>query len=106
MNVLDRKELKGLVENREGTCVSIFMPTHRKGPETQQGPIRLKNLLREAEQQLVELEVRPAKAREWLAPAAALLEDFNFWQYQSDGLASLLLKGFSGTTERRCPLSN
>jgi hypothetical protein len=94
MNVLDRKELKGLVENREGPCVSIFMPTHRKGPETQQGPIRLKNLLREAEQQLVELEVRPAKAREWLAQAAALLEDFNFWQYQSDGLALFIAEGF------------
>jgi hypothetical protein len=94
MNVLDRKELKGLVENREGPCVSIFMPTHRKGPETQQGPIRLKNLLREAEQQLVELEVRPAKAREWLAPAAALLQDFNFWQYQSDGLALFIAEGF------------
>jgi hypothetical protein len=46
MKMLNRKELKGLVENPKGPCVSIFMPTHFKGPETQQDPIRLKNLLR------------------------------------------------------------
>jgi hypothetical protein len=78
MNVLNRKGLEGLVENRKGPCVSIFMPTHRKGPETQQDPIRLKNLLKEAEQQLVELELRPTEARELLAPAAALMEDADF----------------------------
>lgn len=94
MKVLDRRELKGLAEGRKGPCVSIFMPTHRKGPETQQGPIRLKNLLREAEQQLVKLEVRPVEARNWLAPAAALLEDFHFWQHQSDGLAFFIAQEF------------
>jgi hypothetical protein len=73
MKVLDRKGLKGLVEGRKGPCVSIFMLTHCKGPETQQDTIRLKNLIREAEQQLVELEVRPAEARDRLAPAGALL---------------------------------
>jgi Bacterial archaeo-eukaryotic release factor family 3 len=94
MNVLNRKGLKGLVANREDPCVSIFMPTHRKGPETQQDPIRLKNLLRDAEQQLVELEIRPAEAREWLAPAAALMEDADFWQHQGDGLALFIAEGF------------
>lgn len=94
MIMLNRKELKGLVENREGPCVSIFMPTHCKGPETRQDPIRLKNLLREAEHRLVELEVRPVEARELLAPAAALLDDRDFWQHQSNGLALFIAEGF------------
>ena len=94
MEMLDRKELKGLVENRKGPYVSIFLPTHFKGPETQQDPIRLKNLLREAEQRLIELEIRPAEARELLAPAAALLDDEDFWQHQSNGLALFIAGGF------------
>jgi release factor family 7 len=94
MKVLDRKGLKGLVEGRKGPHVSIFMPTHCKGPETKQDPIRLKNLLREAEQQLVGLEVRPAEARDWLTPAGALLDDADFWQHQSNGLALFITEEF------------
>ena len=91
--MLNRKELKGLVENPKGPCVSIFLPTHFKGPETQQDPIRLKNLLREAEQRLVESRIRPAEVRELLAPAAALLDDADFWQHQSNGLALFIAEG-------------
>src|SRR5918992_3667612 len=94
MEMLDRKELKGLVENRKGPYVSIFLPTHFKGPETQQDPIRLKNLLKEAEQRLIELEIRVAEARELVAPAAALLDDADFWQHQSNGLALFMAEGF------------
>ena len=43
MELLSREELNGLVTPQEGPCVSIFMPTHRAGGETQQDPIRLKN---------------------------------------------------------------
>jgi len=85
MKMLDRKKLKGLVENPKGPCVSIFLLTHFKGPETQQDSIRLKNLLKEAEQRLVELEIRPAEARELLAPAAALLDEADFWQLMAEG---------------------
>jgi len=49
MNLVSRNELKDLMERHQGPCVSIFLPTHRAGKEIQQGPIRLKNLLREAE---------------------------------------------------------
>ena len=48
MDLLPRRELEGLILEREGPCVSIFLPTHRAGAETQQDPIRLKNLLGEA----------------------------------------------------------
>ena len=39
-------DLKALIEREGGPCVSLFMPTHRAGAETQQDPIRFRNLLR------------------------------------------------------------
>jgi hypothetical protein len=73
-------------QQNEG-CVSIYMPTARAGEETAEGPIRLKNAVKEAEKQLVELGWRAADARTLLKPADELIHDDLFWQYQSDGLA-------------------
>ena len=47
-DVLKPGDLKDLASAQADPCVSILMRTHRKGRETQQGPIRLKNLLGEA----------------------------------------------------------
>ncbi|MGC9335283.1 MAG: hypothetical protein ACP5JJ_14105, partial [Anaerolineae bacterium] len=52
MDILDRKELERLGTEQNGWHVSIYMPTHRTGDEIQQDPIRLKNLLTEAEERL------------------------------------------------------
>jgi hypothetical protein len=90
MGLLDAKELKGLFEKADGPCASIFLPTHRAGTQTQQGPIRLKNLLRQAEEQLLGSELERDPVAEMLAPARKLLEDGFFWQHQSDGLALFL----------------
>jgi len=87
MNPEFREELKELVQKQGGPCVSIFMPTHRAGAEVQQNPIRLKNLLRESEQQLVALGTRQTDARELLSKAQGLLADGYFWRQQADGLA-------------------
>lgn len=87
MNQEFREELRELVQKQGGPCVSIFMPTFRAGTEVQQNPIRLKNLLRESEQQLVSLGARQPEARELLGPAHGLLADGNFWRRQADGLA-------------------
>lgn len=87
MSLLTKEELKTLIDTKEGLCVSIFMPTHRAGPETRQDPIRLKNLVTEAEEKLIAEGLRGPDARTLLQPAAALIEDHDFWQQQSDGLA-------------------
>jgi len=71
-------------------CVSLFLPTARAGSEVQEGPIRLKNLLRAAEERLSAWEMRSAEAKKLLAPAWALVEDTLFWSYQSEGLALFL----------------
>jgi hypothetical protein len=87
MESLTRTELRRLVESAGPACVSIFMPTHRAGVETSQGPIRLKNLLKDAEGQLAAANLMSADAEALLEPVRTLLEDYGFWQHQRDGLA-------------------
>lgn len=94
MDLLSREELKSLSEMRPGLCVSGFLPTHRVGREILQDPIRLKNLLRQAEASLIAKGVRRSRARELLLPAEQFVQRKSFWSYQADGLALFLSSGF------------
>jgi hypothetical protein len=87
MDILTRAELEQLMRKEQQWCVSIYMPTHRTGTDAQQDPIRLKNLLREAEKQLSAQGIGRREVQNMLDPASMLLQDSNFWQHQSDGLA-------------------
>lgn len=79
--------LRSLIAPRKGACMSIYMPTHRAGRDVAQGPIRLKNLLREAESQLVDRHGDNRSMLGVVEPARLLLDDTQFWRHQSDGLA-------------------
>lgn len=94
MSILLRDELKVLMQKQADSCVSIYLPTHRAVPETQQDPIRFKNLLDEAEKRLLAAGQRSPDAKKLLEPAQKLLDDAVFWRYQSDGLAVFLAPGF------------
>lgn len=63
------------------------MPAHRAGRETEQDPIRFKNLLRQAEERLLTKGMRSAQVRDLLKVPQRLLQDQAFWRHQSDGLA-------------------
>ena len=81
-------------EDGEAPCVSIYMPTHRAGRETRQGPIMLANLLREARAQGA-AQGMPSEAIQAVLVRAGRLLDADaqaasFWQHQQDGLAILL----------------
>lgn len=89
-----RKDVELLTDPREGPCVSVFLPTHRISPGREQDPLRLKNLLAEADARLVGRGLRTPTARELLAPALDLLDEQVFWQHQSDGLALFLAPGW------------
>jgi hypothetical protein len=93
----DRRELERLVQRPSGRTVSIFLPTHRAGPQTQQDPIRLKNLLRDATSVLTEQGMADAEVKAFLRPAEALLAEQGFWQHQRDGLALFLREGEMAT---------
>ncbi|MBN2548888.1 MAG: hypothetical protein JXB15_07010 [Anaerolineales bacterium] len=78
---------------RPGWCISLFMPTHRSGEDTRQDPIRMVNLLRQAEEQLIEKGMRTVDARTMLEPARKLEGYSPFWRHLNDGLAMYLAEG-------------
>lgn len=96
--------LAELAHARGPGLVSLFMPTHRAGPDTRQDPIRFRNLLGRAAELLGEHHgTTDREADELLAPARALLDDGEFWQHQADGLAVYAAPGHLRTV--RVPLA-
>jgi len=92
MKTLSSDDLSGLVEGPQEMAVSIYMPTHRTG-DTEQDPIRLRNLLRDAESQLVACGITISDAGRLLKPGEQLLLNSRFWQHQGDGLAIFISPG-------------
>jgi hypothetical protein len=76
-----------LISHRAVPCITVYMPTHRSGIETLQGSIRLKNHLREIDRRLSEFRLPDEDVQELLYPLQNLIQDYDFWQRQSDGLA-------------------
>jgi hypothetical protein len=87
MENLRLDQIKGLAQQTQSPSISIFLPTHRAGQDTQQDPIRFKNLLREAELRLLDRGIGQREVSALLHPAQALLDEAHFWQHQRDGLA-------------------
>lgn len=87
MDALAYEELRHLIEQPVGSCVSLFLPIQRAEPTHQQNRLRLEHLLDQAATGLIARSLSPAATQELLAPASQLVEDRAFWQHQSDGLA-------------------
>ncbi|MBN1121796.1 MAG: hypothetical protein JXJ17_12010 [Anaerolineae bacterium] len=93
MEYLTINQLRGLAQQTQSPSVSIFLPTHRTGRNTEQDPIRFKNLLRETERQLLNRGMGPRAVEDLLQPAQTLLDDPSFWWHQHDGLAVFIASG-------------
>lgn len=104
MDLLNRSELRRLAELEDDVCISIYMPTFRNESDWSQNTTRLKNLLRDARDQLREQEYREDEIDTLLADARELLDRPGFWRNRiGDGLALFIT---SGSTDRfRLPLS-
>jgi hypothetical protein len=87
MNIITKDDLIALSGEQKKLAVSIYLPTERLGQDTKQNPIRFKNLLNQVEERLQGKNVRAVEIQKLLQPARDLIEDYQFWQYQSDGLA-------------------
>jgi hypothetical protein len=77
-----------LLGQHEGPCLSLYQPTHRSFPDSQQDPIRFRNLIKEMELTLQQ-RYPGSDAESLLAPFRALIEDKDFWNHTFDGLAVL-----------------
>jgi len=91
MQMMTTQELQRLVAHQHPPCVSIYMPTHRHHPGTEQDPIRFKNLVSRAADLLRE-KYRSQDAEWFLAPVEELATT-QFWQRQEDGLALFCCPG-------------
>jgi hypothetical protein len=90
IDTISKSQLRELLQVSSGPCISIFMPTHRRGAQTLQNPIRLKNLLRHVTQDLTATGLHAPEISKFLEPVSSLLGDEQFWQHQGDGLALFL----------------
>jgi hypothetical protein len=94
MDILNPADLRSLIAQQGKWSISLYMPTQRVGNEQQQNPIRLKNLLAEAETKLLANGLRRPEVEKLMRPAEKLLWNADFWPHQSDGLAIFLSDGF------------
>ncbi|MEX2404692.1 MAG: hypothetical protein WD625_11200 [Balneolales bacterium] len=85
MDILSTEELSELVEKRNPHSLSLYMPSHKTGEGMMQDPIRIKNLLKQAESSLREKGVR--HVHDFLEPIEAKMNDQQFMQHMNDGLA-------------------
>jgi len=85
---IDKKEFETLIKTQSGPYISVFMPMVEKGKETRQNPIRFKNAIERAKTLLAEAYPREV-LRDMidLDPAAALINNNEFWRNQQTGLA-------------------
>lgn len=93
MDRLSQKEIKRLLEQHKGPCVSIFLPTSRGGLESQQDKLRLRHQIRDSENRLLLENLRSTDVEKLLEPFNALLENGIFWLHTSDGLAIFRTSG-------------
>ncbi|MFB6271871.1 MAG: hypothetical protein ABEL51_03150 [Salinibacter sp.] len=103
MDLFNRDELRRLAELEDDLCISLYMPTHRFRSDWSQNTTRLKNLLRDAKNQIEEQGYRESQADKILADARQLLDRPGFWRGLSQGLAAFIT---ADTSEfYRLPLS-
>jgi hypothetical protein len=88
-------DVRELLASTGEARVTISLPTHRGGRETEQDPVRLKNLLRDAEEELGRLGLRGPDAAAVLEPGYRLIDDPGFWRERHDGLALFMAPGWS-----------
>ncbi|MDX1653474.1 MAG: hypothetical protein R3277_13330 [Brumimicrobium sp.] len=92
--MIKRTEVKELANIQSEFCVSIYIPTHSGGQETLEGQdrINLKTQLKEVRSKLEERGMKENELDAFVQPVQDLVDDSNFWRYQSDGLAVFLAK--------------
>ncbi|MBI4219723.1 MAG: hypothetical protein HY682_06220, partial [Chloroflexi bacterium] len=105
MSRIDNRLIVELGAPREGPCVSFYFAAPPAGPEIQQGPVTLTNLVRDARRLLSEGGMREEEARRLLAPAERLVQDQAAWSQTGQGIAVFVAPGTMRTV-RATPAFN
>ncbi len=80
------QRLQPLLGEHAGPCLSLYQPTYRQFPDSQQNRVRYKNLVRELKT-VIEQKHRGIDVGALLAPFERLAEDDVFWAHPQDGIA-------------------
>ncbi len=82
---MNRNDIRLLEETRGYPCLTITLPTHRTSPDNRQDPIRVKNLVTQAADRLIN-ELGKREAGPLLERLEALAAEIDY-RYALDGLA-------------------
>ena len=93
MDHFGRDQLKELFQVTAGPAVSIYMPTHRKGPDVAAQPLRLRAALQQVKRLLADSGVQ--KPESMLTSFETLVGNEEFWRHQADGLAMFASDGLT-----------
>lgn len=88
MNLLTKDMMPELLSVNEGSCISLYMPTHRAHPNNLRDPILFKNLLKNLKNSLLQKHSE-SEVEILLEPFVALESNKEFWRHTLDGLAVL-----------------
>jgi len=88
MRQLSSQDLARIREHGEAPCISLYQPTHRHFPDSQQDPIRYRNLCGRVEGSLKQ-QYSTREVRELLDKYETLQRDNTFWNHRTEGLAIL-----------------
>ena len=90
MDLFRKEQLTELAKIEAEPCVSIFMPTFHVESELSQNGIRLKNLMKQARQELSDQGYKDDEIEALIKPLIPLTENNSFWLDRSDGFAAFL----------------
>jgi hypothetical protein len=87
------QHLKPLLGDHASPCLSLYQPTYRQFPDSQQNPVRYRNLLKKLKA-AVEQKHRGMDVSALLEPFERIAGDDEFWAHPQDGIAVFGAPGF------------
>lgn len=88
--MISESTIHDLIDYESEISITLTMPTHKRGEDSKQDPIRLKNLISEATQLIIKNGGNSALAEKLLQPAVNLLGKPLFWSHVEYGLVIYL----------------
>jgi len=103
--MINKQDINRLSKEEAPLCISIFIPTHRAGEagRNDRDIIMLKNQWKDVQDKLEQRGLSPIEIKKIGQPVNELLEDNEFWNHQSDGLALFLTQ--NGLEKYTLPIS-
>jgi hypothetical protein len=90
-------DMQSLINHREPGCVSIYLPTTPLTKDAQGDRIQLRNLTKEALEQLAAIKTHKKVIDAIADEAGDLIDDDEFWKHQANSLAVFISPNWSRT---------